>query len=119
MQPSLAHPVTRKWPAQFRTGCSCTPLPTPNGIKMSVMLEEVGIPYEAHRVNIHANEQFSPEFLALNPNNKIPAILDPHGPGGIRWRCSNPGRHPDPIWPKNLASCCRWTRCSATKPCSG
>lgn len=82
MQPSLAHPVTRKWPAQFPDWLQLYSLPTPNGIKVSVMLEEVGIPYEAHRVDIHANEQFSPEFLALNPNNKIPAILDPHGPGG-------------------------------------
>lgn len=76
------HPVTRKWPAQFPDWLQLYSLPTPNGIKVSVMLEEVGIPYEAHRVDIQTNEQFSPEFLALNPNNKIPAILDPHGPGG-------------------------------------
>ena len=76
------HPITRKWPAQFPDWLQLYSLPTPNGIKVSVMLEEVGIPYEAHRVDIQANEQFSPEFLALNPNNKIPAILDPHGPGG-------------------------------------
>ena len=82
MQPSQAHPITRKWPAQFPDWLQLDSLPTPNGIKVSVMLEEVGIPYEAHRVDIQANDQFSPEFLALNPNNKIPAILDPHGPGG-------------------------------------
>lgn len=82
MQQFHAHPITRKWPAQFLDWLQLYSLPTPNGIKVSVMLEEVGIPYEAHRVDIQANEQFSPEFLALNPNNKIPAILDPHGPGG-------------------------------------
>lgn len=82
MQSFHAHPVTRKWPARFPDWLQLYSLPTPNGIKVSVMLEEVGIPYEAHRVDIQANEQFSPEFLALNPNNKIPAILDPHGPGG-------------------------------------
>ncbi|WP_284336345.1 glutathione S-transferase N-terminal domain-containing protein [Comamonas sp. NoAH] len=82
MQQSLVHPITRKWPAQFPQRLQLYSLPTPNGIKVSVMLEEVGIPYEAHRVDIHANDQFSAEFLALNPNNKIPAILDPNGPGG-------------------------------------
>ena len=82
MQPSQAHPITRKWPAQFPDWLQLYSLPTPNGIKVSVMLEEVGIPYEAHRVDIQANDQFSPEFLSLNPNNKIPAIIDPDGPGG-------------------------------------
>lgn len=65
MQHEHAHPITRKWPAQFPDWLQLYSLPTPNGIKVSVMLEEAGIPYEAHRVDIHANEQFSPEFLAL------------------------------------------------------
>ena len=82
MQQSQLHPVMRKWPAKFPDWLQLYSLPTPNGIKVSVMLEETGIPYEAHRVDIQANDQFTPEFLALNPNNKIPAILDPHGPGG-------------------------------------
>lgn len=82
MQSANPHPITRKWPAQFPDWLQLYSLPTPNGIKVSVMLEEVGMPYEAHRVDIQANDQFSPEFLALNPNNKIPAILDPRGPGG-------------------------------------
>lgn len=82
MQHTNAHPITHKWPAQFPDWLQLYSLPTPNGIKVSVMLEEVGMPYEAHRVDIQANDQFSPEFLALNPNNKIPAIVDPHGPGG-------------------------------------
>ncbi len=58
------------------------PLPTPNGVKASIMLEETGLPYEPHRVAFDSQDQVSPEFLSLNPNNKIPAILDPHGPGG-------------------------------------
>jgi GSH-dependent disulfide-bond oxidoreductase len=56
--------------------------PTPNGRKISIMLEEVGLPYTVHRVDIGADEQFKPEFLAISPNNKIPAIVDPDGPGG-------------------------------------
>ena len=78
----LEHPVTHKWPAHMPDRLQLYSLPTPNGLKVSVMLEEVGLPYEYHRVDIQAGEQLSPEFLALNPNNKIPAILDPHGPGG-------------------------------------
>jgi GST-like protein len=75
-------PVTRKWPAQFPDRLQLYSLPTPNGVKVSIMLEEIGLPYEAHLVSFDSNDQFSPEFLSLNPNNKIPAILDPHGPGG-------------------------------------
>ena len=55
---------------------------TPNGRKVSIMLEECGLPYSVHKVNIGQNEQFKPEFLALSPNNRIPAILDPDGPDG-------------------------------------
>lgn len=55
---------------------------TPNGYKASIMLEETGLPYRVHPVNISANQQFAPDFLALNPNNKIPVIVDPDGPGG-------------------------------------
>lgn len=55
---------------------------TPNGRKISVALEEMGLAYEVKTVNITKDEQFSPEFLAISPNNKIPAIIDPHGPGG-------------------------------------
>jgi GST-like protein len=57
-------------------------LPTPNGVKVSVALEEMGLPYEAHLVDISKDDQFTPEFLSLNPNNKIPAMIDPNGPGG-------------------------------------
>lgn len=75
-------PVTRKWPAQHPDRLQLYSLPTPNGVKVSIMLEEVGLPYEPHAVRFDRNDQLSPEFLSLNPNNKIPAILDPNGPGG-------------------------------------
>ncbi len=77
-----AFPITRKWPAQHPERIQLYSLPTPNGIKVSVMLEETGLPYEPHLVRFDTNDQMSPEFLSLNPNNKIPAILDPAGPGG-------------------------------------
>jgi GST-like protein len=75
-------PVTRKWPAQHPDRLQLYSLPTPNGVKASIMLEEIGLPYEPHRVAFETNDQLSPEFLSINPNNKIPAILDPNGPGG-------------------------------------
>lgn len=76
------HPITRKWPAAHPDRLQLYSMPTPNGVKVSIFLEETGLPYEVHRVDFDAQEQRSPEFLALNPNNKIPAILDPDGPGG-------------------------------------
>lgn len=75
-------PITRKWPARHPDRLQLYSLPTPNGVKASIMLEEIGLPYEAHRVSFDTNDQLSKEFLSLNPNNKIPAILDPDGPGG-------------------------------------
>ena len=77
-----AFPITRKWPAQHPERLQLYSLPTPNGVKVSILLEELGLPYEPHLVSFGTNDQFSPEFLSLNPNNKIPAILDPDGPGG-------------------------------------
>jgi len=77
-----AFPITRKWPAQHPDRLQLYSLPTPNGVKVSIMLEEIGLPYEVHLVSFDSNDQMSPEFLSLNPNNKIPAILDPNGPGG-------------------------------------
>ena len=77
-----AFTITSKWPARHPDRLQFYSLPTPNGVKVSIMLEEVGLPYEAHRVAFDKNEQLTPEFLSLNPNNKIPAILDPDGPGG-------------------------------------
>ncbi|WP_042267805.1 glutathione S-transferase N-terminal domain-containing protein [Paraburkholderia heleia] len=77
-----AFPITRKWPALHPDRLQLYSLPTPNGVKVSIMLEESGLPYEPHLVRFDANDQMSPEFLSLNPNNKIPAILDPNGPDG-------------------------------------
>jgi GST-like protein len=77
-----AFPITKKWPAQHPDRLQLYSLPTPNGQKASIMLEETGLAYEPHLVSFGTNDQMSPEFLSLNPNNKIPAILDPNGPGG-------------------------------------
>ena len=71
-----------KWPVQHPERLQLYSLPTPNGVKVSIMLEEMGLPYEPHLVDFGSNDQLSPEFLAINPNNKIPAIVDPNGPGG-------------------------------------
>ncbi|WP_434634946.1 glutathione S-transferase N-terminal domain-containing protein [Chromobacterium sp. CV08] len=75
-------PITGKWPATHPDRLQLYSLPTPNGVKVSIMLEETGLPYEAHLVSFESNDQLSPAFLSLNPNNKIPAILDPNGPDG-------------------------------------
>ena len=75
-------PITKKWPAQHPERLQLYGLPTPNGVKASIMLEEIGLPYEAHRVSFDSQDQMSPEFGSLNPYNKIPAIIDPDGPGG-------------------------------------
>ena len=75
-----AFPITKKWPARHPERLQLYSLPTPNGVKVSIMLEETGLPYEPHLVSFDTNDQTSPEFLSLNPNNKIPAIIDPDGP---------------------------------------
>ena len=80
--PLSAFSVTRKWPATQPDRIQLYSLPTPNGVKVSIALEEMGLPYEAHRVGFESNDQLSPEFVDTFPNNKIPAILDPQGPGG-------------------------------------
>ena len=74
--------ITRKWPASHPDRLQLYSLPTPNGVKVAIALEETGLPYEPHLVRFDTNDQLSPEFLSLNPNNKIPAIIDPNGPGG-------------------------------------
>jgi GST-like protein len=81
-------PITKKWPAQHPDRLQLYSLTTPNGVKASIMLEETGLPYEAHYVSFETNDQMSAEFLSLNPNNKIPAMIDPNGPGG----------QPLPLW---------------------
>ena len=75
-------PITKKWPAQHPERLQLYSLPTPNGVKVSIALEELGLPYEPHLVSFQTDDQLTPEFLSLNPNNKIPAIIDPDGPGG-------------------------------------
>jgi GST-like protein len=77
-----AFPITTRWPAQHPDRIQLYGLPTPNGVKVSIMLEETGLPYEPHLVDITRNESWTPEYLSLNPNGKIPAIIDPDGPGG-------------------------------------
>ena len=77
-----AFPITQKWAAKYPDRIQLYSLPTPNGVKVSIMLEETGLPYEPHLVSFETNDQMSPAFLSLNPNNKIPAILDPNGPDG-------------------------------------
>ncbi|MEK1890699.1 MAG: glutathione S-transferase N-terminal domain-containing protein [Phyllobacterium sp.] len=75
-------PIATRWPANYPDRLQLYSFPTPNGVKVSIALEEIGLPYEPHAVNIGQNESWTPEFLSLNPNGKIPAIIDPNGPGG-------------------------------------
>ncbi len=75
-------PITKRWPARHPDLIQLYSLPTPNGVKVSIMLEETGLAYEPHTIDIMAGESHLPEFLSLNPNGKIPAIIDPAGPGG-------------------------------------
>ena len=75
-------PITKRWPAAHPDRLQLYSLPTPNGVKVSIMLEEIGLSYEPHLVDFAKNDQQTPEFLSLNPNGKIPAIIDPNGPGG-------------------------------------
>lgn len=77
-----AFPITHKWPAQQPERLQLYSLATPNGVKVSIMLEEIGLPYEVHKISFDSNDQLTPEFISLSANNKIPAILDPDGPGG-------------------------------------
>ena len=77
-----AFPIAKRWPAQHPDRLQLYSFPTPNGVKVSVALQELGLPYEAHTVNIMKNETWGEDFLSLNPNGKIPAIIDPNGPGG-------------------------------------
>src|ERR1700754_2999996 len=82
MRDLSAFPITRRWPAQHPDRLQLYSLPTPNGVKVSIMLAETGLPYEVHLVDFGKDDQKTPEFLSRNPNGKNPAILDPDGPGG-------------------------------------
>ncbi|MFD9901862.1 glutathione binding-like protein [Mesorhizobium sp. NPDC059025] len=77
-----AFPINARWPAQHPDRLQLYSTATPNGVKVSIMLEEIGLSYEPHYVNIGQDESWTPEFLSLNPNGKIPAIIDPNGPDG-------------------------------------
>ena len=77
-----AFPITRRWPAEHPDRLQLYSLNTPNGVKVSIMLEETGLPYEPHLIDIGKDETWTEEYLSLNPNGKIPAIIDPDGPGG-------------------------------------
>jgi GST-like protein len=77
-----AYPITRRWPPADSTRIQLYSLPTPNGVKASIMLEETGLPYEPHLVDFAKNDQKSEAFVSLNPNGKIPAMIDPDGPDG-------------------------------------
>ena len=76
------HPISKRWPAQHPERIQLYSFPTPNGVKVAIALEEMGLPYEAHLVGLGDEDVKSPEFTALNPNGKIPAIIDPDGPDG-------------------------------------
>lgn len=75
-------PITQRWPARHPERLQLYSLPTPNGVKVAILLEELGLPYEVHRIDFGQDDQHTAEFLSLSPNNKIPALLDPDGPGG-------------------------------------
>ena len=77
-----AFPITTRWPATRPDVIQLYSLPTPNGVKISIALEELGLDYEPHLINFSSNDQKSPEFVSLNPNGRIPAIIDPNGPEG-------------------------------------
>jgi GSH-dependent disulfide-bond oxidoreductase len=82
MQDLSEFPIARRWPPAHPDRLQLYSVPTPNGVKVSIMLEETGLPYEPHRIPFGEDGTRSPEFMALNPNGKIPAIIDPDGPGG-------------------------------------
>ncbi len=84
-------PITRRYPAQHPERLQLYSLPTPNGVKVSIALEELGLPYEAHRIDFGTNAQKEPPFLALNGNGKIPAIADPNGPDGCLVQLAESG----------------------------
>lgn len=75
-------PITKKWPARNPDIIQLYSLPTPNGVKVSIALEELGLAYEAHRIEFGPEGVKSPDFISLNPNGRIPAIIDPNGPDG-------------------------------------
>ena len=118
MSPLSRLVVTLKWPAQHIDRIQLYSLPTPNGVKVSIPLEELGLPYEAHRVSFDSLDQMSPEFLSISPNNKIPALLDPAGPGGQPISLFESGAILVYLAERPLTSS-RQTLRAATRRCSG
>ena len=112
-------PITHKWPAQHPDRLQLYSLPTPNGVKVSILLEETGLPYEPHLVSFGSNDQLSPEFLSLSPNNKIPAILDPDGPGRQAAGAVRVGRDPGLPGRQDRPLHAHRARARATRRCSG
>jgi GST-like protein len=84
-------PVLQRWPAEYPDRLQLFSALTPNGVKISIALEEIGLPYEAHYIDITQNQSWTAEYLTLNPNGKIPAIIDPDGPGGRPLRLFESG----------------------------
>jgi len=76
------HPISQRWPATHPDVLQLYSFPTSNGVKVSITLEELGLPYEVHSIDVTRSETWTPQFLTLNPNGKIPAIIDPDGPDG-------------------------------------
>ena len=106
-------PITRRWPAENPEILQLYSLPTPNGVKASIMLEETGLPYEAHLVSFGTDDQMTPEFLSLNPNNKIPTDR-----AANRWACGKAARFWC-IWRKRPAGFCPPIRRRAMNACNG
>ena len=115
---TLNHPIFTRWLAQYPDRLQLFSLPTPNGVKVGIMLEETGLAYEPHRIDIMANENHDPAFLALNPNGKIPASMTPTGQAARRSRCSNRARSSS-ILPTRRDNLSRPIRTPATKRSSG
>ena len=114
-----AFPITRKWPAAHPDRIQLYSLPTPNGVKVSIMLEETGLAYEPHLVSFDTHDQMSPEFISLNPNGKIPAILDPERTGWQAAGAVRVGRDPDLSGREERPADAEATPPAATKRCSG
>ena len=115
---TLDHPIFTRWPAQYPDRLQLFSLPTPNGVKVGIMLEETGLAYEPHRIDIMADENHDPAFLALNPNGKIPAIYNPDGPSGTPLALFESGAISS-ILPTRRGSSSPRIRTPATKRSSG
>jgi hypothetical protein len=113
-----AFSIAARWPAQHPDRLQLYSTPTPNGVKVAIALEEIGLPYEPHFIDIGANETWGPEYLALNPNGRSPPSSIPMDPAASRWRCGSPARSSS-TWRRRPASCYRPIRRCATRPSSG